>query len=112
MKALSIRQPYASLIAEGQKTLEIRSWRTKYRGPLLICSTARPANIPACPPGVTVCVVDLVDVRPLEPDDLRAAAFPASMPWRPGQYAWVLENPRRVRQVAVRGQLGLWNYTQ
>ena len=36
MKALTIRQPWASLIAAGVKTIETRSWRTSYRGPLAI----------------------------------------------------------------------------
>ena len=36
MKALTIRQPWASLIAAGVKTIETRSWSTKYRGPLAI----------------------------------------------------------------------------
>lgn len=36
MKALTIRQPWASLIAAGVKTIETRSWTTGYRGPLLI----------------------------------------------------------------------------
>lgn len=36
MKALTIRQPWASLIAAGVKTIETRSWSTKHRGPLAI----------------------------------------------------------------------------
>lgn len=36
MKALSIRQPWASLIVAGVKDIENRSWRTTYRGPVLI----------------------------------------------------------------------------
>lgn len=36
MKALTIRQPWASLIALGVKTIETRSWRTNYRGPIAI----------------------------------------------------------------------------
>lgn len=36
MKALTIRQPWASLIALGVKTIETRSWSTSYRGPLAI----------------------------------------------------------------------------
>lgn len=36
MKALTIRQPWASLIAVGAKSIETRSWPTKYRGELLI----------------------------------------------------------------------------
>lgn len=38
MKALSIWQPWASLIACGSKRFETRSWRTNYRGPLVICA--------------------------------------------------------------------------
>lgn len=36
MKALTILQPWASLIALGEKKIETRSWYTKYRGPLAI----------------------------------------------------------------------------
>lgn len=36
MKALSIRQPWASLICRGTKDVENRTWKTKYRGKLLI----------------------------------------------------------------------------
>lgn len=40
MKALSIRQPWAWLIANGYKDIENRSWRTNYRGPVLIHASA------------------------------------------------------------------------
>lgn len=36
MKALSIRQPWAWLIANGIATVENRSWKTSYRGEFLI----------------------------------------------------------------------------
>ena len=36
MKALTIKQPWASLIIYGDKDVENRSWPTSYRGPLLI----------------------------------------------------------------------------
>jgi hypothetical protein len=36
MIALSIRQPWAWLIVNGHKPVENRTWRTSYRGPLLI----------------------------------------------------------------------------
>lgn len=39
VKALSIHQPWASLIAMGLKHFETRSWTTNYRGPLLICAS-------------------------------------------------------------------------
>ena len=36
MKALTVKQPYASLICCGLKNVENRSWTTKYRGTILI----------------------------------------------------------------------------
>ena len=36
MKALTIKQPWATLIMQGDKRFEFRSWQTKYRGELLI----------------------------------------------------------------------------
>lgn len=43
MKAISIRQPWAWLIAQGYKDIENRSWATRYRGPVLIhASAAKP----------------------------------------------------------------------
>lgn len=36
MKALTITQPWASLIAMGAKQIETRGWSTRYRGPLAI----------------------------------------------------------------------------
>ena len=41
MKALSIIQPWASLIATGIKDIENRTWRTNYRGEFLIHSSAK-----------------------------------------------------------------------
>lgn len=41
MKALTLKQPWASLIAEGQKRFETRSWATKYRGPIAIHASKR-----------------------------------------------------------------------
>ena len=36
MKVLTIKQPWATLIVEGYKKYEFRSWKTKYRGKILI----------------------------------------------------------------------------
>ncbi len=40
-RALTLHQPWASLVALGVKTIETRSWATKYRGPLLIHAGVR-----------------------------------------------------------------------
>ena len=36
MKALTLTQPWATLVALGEKRIETRSWPTRYRGPLAI----------------------------------------------------------------------------
>lgn len=41
VKALTLHQPYASLVACGVKTIETRSWRTNYRGRIAIHAAAR-----------------------------------------------------------------------
>ncbi len=40
LPVLSIRQPYAWAVVHGIKDIENRSWRTHYRGPLLIHASA------------------------------------------------------------------------
>jgi hypothetical protein len=41
MRALSVRQPWATLLVKGTKDVENRSWRVSYRGLLLICAGLR-----------------------------------------------------------------------
>lgn len=61
MKALTLHQPWASLIALGAKTIETRSWPTKYRGSLAIHAGARkPRSVFTDPRGPTEPVTDLV----------------------------------------------------
>ncbi|MCA9418448.1 MAG: ASCH domain-containing protein [Candidatus Omnitrophica bacterium] len=43
MKAISIRQPFAHYIVTGDKKIEYRSWRTNYRGPILIHASLKVA---------------------------------------------------------------------
>lgn len=44
MKALSIKQPWSSLIAHGIKNIENRTWKTNFRGKILIHASAKPAG--------------------------------------------------------------------
>ncbi len=36
MKCLSVCQPFAELIVQGKKTIELRKWNTKFRGEFLV----------------------------------------------------------------------------
>lgn len=102
MKALSVRQPWASLIADGKKTLEIRSWSTRYRGDLLICASAKPHG--DLPTGQALAVVSVTACRPMKPDDKGAACCE----FRKGHFAWELLNVRRVDPFPVKGKLSLF----
>lgn len=108
MKCLSIKQPHADRIRSGVKTYEIRSWRTHYRGPLLICSGVRHdrrfPEAKSLPLGVSIAACELADVVPFEPHMADAAC----VEWRPGLFAWVLRDVNAVKPVHVKGQLGLF----
>lgn len=44
MKAITIWQPWASLLVSGEKKYETRSWATTYRGPIAIHAAMRPVR--------------------------------------------------------------------
>jgi hypothetical protein len=102
LKALSLKQPWANMIAAGAKTIETRRWPTDYRGPLLIVSSKTP-NIP--PAGCAVALATLVECRPmtrLDEQSARCAVYP-------GAFAWVLRDIRRLKAFSVKGRLGLYD---
>lgn len=120
LKALSFRQPWASLVLEGRKTLDLRTWKTKYRGPLAVYASldvekeacaAHGVNIATLTTGALVGLVDLVDILPLDESeyDARSAEHLNGRAWREGLFGWVLQNPRwlDVPQV-VKGRLNLF----
>ena len=102
MKALSVKQPWANMIASGEKTLETRTWTTRYRGPLLIVSSRQPRIEPA---GCALAVSRLIDCRPMTRKDERAACCRVY----PGAQTWVLEEIRRITPVPIKGSLGVFD---
>jgi len=102
MKALSVRQPWANLIASGQKTIETRTWQTSYRGELLIVSSRRPDIYPA---GCALAIVTLVDCRPMRSIDwIDACCDPY-----PGAFAWVICDVRKIDPIPTRGAQSLYD---
>lgn len=124
MKVLTIRQPWAHLIINCGKDVENRDWPTKYRGPLLIHTSASFARaeyehardwalqgvgIPeesfpsdallkeTC--GGIIGIVDLVDC--VAHSDSR---------WYFGKYGFLLKNPRPLPFTPCKGRLGLWEH--
>jgi ASCH domain len=84
-KALSVKQPWANMIASGEKTIETRLWPTKYRGPLLIVSSRSPK---IAQNGCAVALVNVADCRPMMCSDEQAARCEIY----PGACAWILES--------------------
>jgi hypothetical protein len=104
MKALCVRQPFASAIARGEKTIEIRSWSTPYRGDVLILASASP-RVDSLPTGCTICVVHLDDCR-LAQDDTDAERALCDV--YADDYCWILSNPRPLPAIPTKGRLGLF----
>jgi len=123
MKGLSVRQPWADLIIQGKKTLELRSWSVKHRGPLAIHASTNiereacvahgidPDRVSA---GAMIGVVDLVDIVELD-----AAAFAARHNEHLADaiarfntsplYGWQLAKPRPLPHPrVVHGRMGLF----
>lgn len=121
-RALCVKQPYADLLTRvvfldesgeyhAEKTIEVRTRNINYRGDLLICSSAKPNNLPGRMAGVTCGFVELYDTKPVEeftPEDWAATCIPEDQ--RPNKgWGWFMRNPRRVVEMPVKGQLGLYD---
>lgn len=102
MKGLSVKQPWANLIASGRKTIETRNWSTNYRGPILIVSSKTPAIAPA---GYALAIATLRDCRPMLRLDERSACCRIY----PSAYAWILDDITAITPFPVKGMLGLFN---
>ena len=118
MKAISLHQPWASMIASGDKTIETRWWRTHYRGDLLICSTKRPV-VRDLPSGYALAIVTVYDCVPYKTEHARAAGFDErtaiNMLRLERQnndhfWSWMLEDIRRIKEpFKVTGRQGFFN---
>lgn len=136
MKAITLTQPWATLVALGKKKIETRSWSTDYRGPLAIhaakgfpdwarqmchnsvfadalelAGIGHPDDLPL---GVVVATCELVKVE-------RITMFIELPPdpefqfgnYEVGRYLWHLANIKRLKEpVPARGALSLWEWDQ
>lgn len=117
MKAISIRQPWASFVAAGYKTVECRTWRTNYRGPLLVCSSKGDEEglndndeVLVLPGGSALGVVELVDVRRMTKDDVKNAVLPINMVDDALKgYAWHVKKLFEIKPFHVRGRMNIFD---
>lgn len=129
MKVLSIKEPYASLIMNGIKTIETRSWKTKYRGELYIHASL--SNVPKiynekeglkeliCGMdmhyGKIICKCKLIDCIEMTDEYIKLMAKnnPREFicgAYEVGRYAWVLDDVELIDPIEAKGKLGIWNY--
>ena len=132
MKVLSLTEPYATIIKEGKKTIETRSWKTNYRGKLYIhaSSTKIPkeyrenkdlmnlVDINNLNYGYVICSCELVDCIEMTDDDfiekvkLNNEEYISGIYAR-GRYAWILKNIEILdKPIKAKGHLGIWNLEQ
>ena len=134
MKALTLTQPWATLIAIGAKKIETCSWSTSYRGPLAIHAARggynddiviadtpfrralEKAGIQSrlqIPLGCVVAICELVRIDSIKEgywkyitqDERDFGDYTA------GRYAWILENVSELSHpISAKGALGLWEW--
>jgi len=121
VRALSMKQPWATWLALGIKTIETRMWSTRHRGPLLICASKSWDNsVPPdhmgvnlhprakdalYPMGFAVAVAFVSDCRPMRDEDEPLALCPNE----PGRFAWTISSVVQIRPFNVKGSLGLFD---
>jgi len=137
VKALSLWQPWATLIANGAKQIETRSWSTSYRGPILIHAAKRKvlkelkelaededycvalgvnedqalAKLQELPYGAIVAIAVLADCKPVE--QLQPSNNLGGEYWlgnySSGRYGWILSNVRAITPIPYKGEQGLFD---
>ncbi len=131
-KALTLTQPWATLVVLGEKAWETRSWRTKYRGPIAIhaarnyprsaqrlsetdayyVTTLGKYPITWLPLGAIIGTVELVEIERVEAvvGVVIGRKEEAFGDYSPGRWAWQLANPMIFDEpMPWRGALGLWS---
>ncbi|MCI9585350.1 MAG: ASCH domain-containing protein [Bacilli bacterium] len=128
MKVITVKQPFASLIAAGLKEYEFRTWKINYRGEILIhagkgidkkamkkfehlgleyplgCIIAK-ANITDC-----VFIDDDMKRKLKNKDSLVYSGVVNDDSW--SGYGFKLGKIEKIEPIKINGQLGLWNYDE
>ena len=123
MKVITLKQPWATLVAEGIKKYEFRSWKTNYRGKILIHAGAgvdkkymekfKNMNL-EFPKKRIIAEVEIEDCLELT-DDLNKKIISEKniaygSKYRTG-YAWKIKTAKKINiDEEINGKLGLWNY--
>lgn len=120
MKAITIKQPWASLIVNDYKKYEFRTWKTKYRGKILIhagmstdkkyLEDFKDYNLEYIN-GAIIGEAEIVDCilvdEKFNKELLKNKVYGNNI----GYYAWKLENIKKYdKPIYCKGKLSLWEY--
>ena len=125
MKALTIKQPWASLIVNKYKMYEFRSWKTNYRGKILIhaglstdkkyLDSFEKYNLKYIN-GAIIGEAEVVDCILVDEDFNKSLNKLNNLVYHHdyiGFYAWKLDNIKIYDEPNfIKGKLGLWNYEE
>ncbi|MDE1863286.1 MAG: ASCH domain-containing protein [Thaumarchaeota archaeon] len=121
MKCLSVSQPYADLIVQGRKTIELRRWNTGFRGEFLVHAPLK-INTDACRMlgvdekelrrGVIIGRVEIFGVRVYKTAEeirLDYEKHLAGSDFQGSRYGFLLRNPRELLvPIPCKGKLGFF----
>ena len=126
MKVITIKQPWATLIEKGYKEYEFRTWKTKYRGDILIhagkgidksaikrfeyLDLEYPTGMIIAKATITDCVLVDDDFRKeiIKKDPLVYKGISKKENWN--GYGFKLENVKEIDPIKINGKLSLWDY--
>ena len=126
MKVLTIKQPFATLIAEGYKEYEFRTWKTKYRGEFLIhagigvdkkaMEKYKHLNL-EYPSGCIIAKVTLTDCIEINEETRKMLKEKNNIvydhiinhtDWK--GYGFKMENIKKINPIPIKGKLSFWDY--
>jgi len=127
MKTLTIKQPFASLIAEGYKEYEFRTWKTKYRGEILIhagksidkeamkrfeyLNLEYPIGKIIAKATITDCVeIDEKMKEKLQKLDEKIYHGAITKHGEKNEYGFKLENIKKITPIETKGALSFWEF--
>ena len=125
MKVITVKQPYASLIAEGYKEYEFRTWKSSYRGELYIhaglgvdkeamkrfeyLNLDYPKGVIIAKCNMTDCILIDDKVKELlkEKDKI---VYQGAINSNNKEYGFKLENIEKIKPIQAKGKLSFWEY--
>ena len=126
MKVITIKQPWASLIAKGYKEYEFRTWKTKYRGDILIhagkgldkeaLKRFEKYNL-EYPQGCIIAKAKITDCIPVDEKFLSIMISKNKDVYKgmknyldKNGYGFKLEDVEEIIPIKINGKLSLWEY--